>query len=166
MAVILIGGGARSGKSRCGLEKARVIQGSRAFIATAQAFDEEMATRIDRHRAERGDEFTTIEEPLDLARAIAGARFDVILVDCLTLWLSNIMFANQDCDAETGSLVNAAQAVAGTVIFVTNEVGSGIVPDNALAREFRDRAGILNQRIAGIAHEVYWMVFGQALRVK
>jgi adenosylcobinamide kinase/adenosylcobinamide-phosphate guanylyltransferase len=166
MAVILIGGGARSGKSRSALEKARAIEGSRAFVATAQPFDEEMATRIDRHRAERGEEFTTIEEPLDLARAIADARFDVILVDCLTLWLSNIMFANRDSDAETGSLVNAAQAAAGTVIFVTNEVGSGIVPDNALAREFRDRAGILNQRIANAAQEVYWMVFGQALRVK
>jgi adenosylcobinamide kinase / adenosylcobinamide-phosphate guanylyltransferase len=166
MAVILIGGGARSGKSRYALEKARAIEGSRALVATAQPFDEEMATRIDRHRAERGEEFTTIEEPLDLARAIADARFDVILVDCLTLWLSNIMFANRDSDAETGSLVNAAQAAAGTVIFVTNEVGSGIVPDNALAREFRDRAGILNQRIANAAQEVYWMVFGQALRVK
>ncbi len=164
--MILIGGGARSGKSRSALEKARAIEGSRAFVATAQPFDEEMATRIDRHRAERGEEFTTIEEPLDLARAIADARFDVILVDCLTLWLSNIMFANRDSDAETGSLVNAAQAAAGTVIFVTNEVGSGIVPDNALAREFRDRAGILNQRIANAAQEVYWMVFGQALRVK
>jgi adenosylcobinamide kinase/adenosylcobinamide-phosphate guanylyltransferase len=166
MAVILIGGGARSGKSRYALERARAIEGTRAFVATAQPFDEEMATRIDRHRAERGEEFTTIEEPLDLARVIAGARFDVILVDCLTLWLSNIMFANKDCEAETGSLVNAAQAAVGTVIFVTNEVGSGIVPDNALAREFRDRAGILNQRIAGMAQEVYWMVFGQALRVK
>ncbi len=167
MAVILIGGGARSGKSRYALEKARAIEGTRAFIATAQPLDEEMASRISRHQAERGAEFSTIEEPIDLARVIAASSFNVMIVDCLTLWLSNIMFARKDCDAETNALIDASQAAAGTVIFVTNEVGAGIVPtDNALSREFRDRAGILNQRIAAIAHEVYWMVFGQPLRVK
>ncbi len=166
MAVILIGGGARSGKSRYALQKSRTIPGTRAFVATAQAFDEEMTTRIHRHKAERGSEFLTIEEPIDLARIIADTKFDVLLVDCLTLWLSNLMFANRDCDAETDALIKASQAGAGTVIFVTNEVGSGIVPDNALAREFRDRAGFLNQRIAAIADEVYLLAFGQALRIK
>ncbi|MGA3187492.1 MAG: bifunctional adenosylcobinamide kinase/adenosylcobinamide-phosphate guanylyltransferase [Bryobacteraceae bacterium] len=165
VAVILIGGGARSGKSRYALEKARAIDGTRAFVATAQPFDKEMTTRIDRHRAERGAEFITIEEPLDLAAAVAHPH-DVILVDCLTLWLSNLMFADKNVDLETRTLLAASQASAGTLIFVTNEVGAGIVPDNAIAREFRDRAGILNQRIAAIAHEVYWMVFGQPLRVK
>jgi adenosylcobinamide kinase/adenosylcobinamide-phosphate guanylyltransferase len=165
VAVILIGGGARSGKSRFALEKARTIQGTRAFVATAEASDEEMTKRIRKHRAERGDAFTTIEEPIELARVIAESKFDVLIVDCLTLWLSNMMFANKDCDEE--ALLNASQSASGTIIFVTNEVGSGIIPtDNALSREFRDRAGILNQQIGAIAQEVYFMVFGQALRVK
>ena len=167
MAVILIGGGARSGKSRYSLEKARGMEGTRAFIATSQGIDEEWAARIHRHRQERGDEFTTIEEPIELARAIARASCDIMIVDCLTLWLSNTMFANRNCHAEIDLLLKTAQQAKGTVIFVSNEVGMGIVPtDHALSREFRDRAGILNQRIAAIAQEVYFMVFGQPLRVK
>ena len=167
MAVILIGGGARSGKSNYALEKARSIPGSRAFVATAQALDEEMAARIQRHRADRGDGFTTIEEPVDLPIVIAEAAFDVMVVDCLTLWLSNIMFTGANCDDEIQRLLDASKSAKGTVIYVTNEVGSGIIPtDHALARNFRDRAGILNQRVATIAHEVYFMVFGQPLRIK
>ncbi len=166
MAVILIGGGARSGKSRHALEKARSLEGTRAFVATAQAFDEEMIARIRRHRRDRGDDFVTVEEPIELARAVRQATHDVLVVDCLTLWLSNIMLANADCDREIDALLDASQSTARTVIYVTNEVGAGIVPDNALARDFRDRAGILNQRIAAIASEVYFMVFGQPLRVK
>jgi adenosylcobinamide kinase/adenosylcobinamide-phosphate guanylyltransferase len=165
VAVILIGGGARSGKSRYALQKALAIEGRRVFVATAEPLDDEMTSRIARHKADRGAEFETIEEPLDLASVIAGA-FDAMVVDCLTLWLSNLMFAGKDCDLEMEALIAAAQAARGTVIFVTNEVGSGIVPDNALAREFRDRAGTLNQRIAAIAQEVYFMAFGQPLRVK
>jgi adenosylcobinamide kinase / adenosylcobinamide-phosphate guanylyltransferase len=165
VAIILIGGGARSGKSRYALEKARGIAGTRAFLATAEAFDEEMSTRIRRHQEDRGDDFTTIEEPIDLAPIITDSKFDVLVVDCLTLWLSNLMFANR-LD-EIDRLIAAAKATIETVIFVTNEVGSGIVPtDHALARDFRDRAGILNQRIAAIAQEVYLMVFGQPLRIK
>lgn len=167
MAVILIGGGARSGKSRYALEKALAVEGTRAFVATAQAFDDEMAARIQRHREERGENFSTVEEPIELARVIAESQFDVTVVDCLTLWLSNIMFASKNCDLEIDALITASQAALGTVVFVTNEVGSGIVPtDNALSREFRDRAGTLNQRVAAIAQEVYWMVFGLPLRVK
>ena len=163
MAVILIGGGARSGKSRYALEKARALNGTRAFVATAERSDDEMNERIRRHQLERGAEFTTVEEPLHLAPLIAN--FDVLVIDCLTLWLSNLMFANRDCEIE--KLEAAARAAQGTVIFVTNEVGSGIVPtDNALSREFRDRAGILNQRMAAIAQEVYLMVFGVAMRIK
>lgn len=165
MAIILIGGGARSGKSRYALEKARGIEGTRAFVATAQASDEEMAERIRHHREERGEEFTTIEEPIELPRIIAESKFDVLVIDCLTLWLSNIMFADKTCEID--ALINASQSAKATVIFVTNEVGSGIVPtDSALSREFRDRAGILNQRIAAIAQEVYWMIFGIAQRIK
>ena len=163
--MILIGGGARSGKSRYALQKALAIEGRRVFLATAKPLDDEMASRIARHKADRGPEFETIEEPLDLARVIAGA-FGAMVVDCLTLWLSNLMFAGKDCDLETEALIAAAKAVSGTVIFVTNEVGSGIVPGNALAREFRDHAGTLNQRVAAIAEEVYFMAFGQPLRVK
>jgi adenosylcobinamide kinase/adenosylcobinamide-phosphate guanylyltransferase len=165
VAVILIGGGARSGKSRYAVQKARGIEGTRAFVATAQAFDDEMSARIRNHQEDRGDDFTTIEEPIELARAITEAKFDVIVVDCLTLWLSNMMFA--DRIDEIDALIEASTATMGTVIFVTNEVGSGIIPtDHALARDFRDRAGILNQRVAAIAQEVYLMVFGQPLRIK
>lgn len=165
MAIILIGGGARSGKSRFALEKARAIDGTRAFVATAQASDEEMTARIQHHREERGEEFSTIEEPIELPRIIAEAQFDVLLIDCLTLWLSNIMFVNNTCEIE--ALIKSSQSAKGIIIFVTNEVGSGIVPtDHAVSRDFRDRAGILNQRIAAIADEVYLMVFGQPLRVK
>jgi adenosylcobinamide kinase/adenosylcobinamide-phosphate guanylyltransferase len=164
--VILIGGGARSGKSRHALKMARAIEGSRGFVATAHASDEEMTARIRLHREERGEEFTTVEEPIELARVISETKFDVLVIDCLTLWLSNIMFSNgKTCEIE--ELEKAARAARGTVIFVTNEVGSGIVPtDHALSREFRDRAGILNQRIAAIAEEVYLMIFGQPLRIK
>ena len=162
--MILIGGGARSGKSRYALEKARSIPGTRAFVATAQPSDDEMTARIRRHREERGSEFSTIEEPIDLPRVIAETKFDVLVIDCLTLWLSNIMFANKNSERE---LENAARSAPGTIIFVTNEVGSGIVPtDNALSREFRDRAGILNQRIADVAQEVYLVVFGLPQRLK
>jgi adenosylcobinamide kinase/adenosylcobinamide-phosphate guanylyltransferase len=165
VAVILIGGGARSGKSRYALEKARAIKGTRAFVATAEASDEEMITRIRHHRAERGDEFTTIEEPVELSRVISQASFDVLIIDCLTLWLSNIMFLNKTCQVD--ELIHTSQSASGTVIFVTNEVGSGIVPtDHAVSRDFRDQAGILNQRIAAISDEVYFMIFGQPLRIK
>jgi adenosylcobinamide kinase/adenosylcobinamide-phosphate guanylyltransferase len=118
-----------------------------------------MSERIAKHRAERGDEFVTIEEPLDLARAIRSADADVMVVDCLTLWLAN-------GEGDAAATIAAAQQKNADVIFVTNEVGCGIVPDNAMAREFRDRAGFTNQRFAEAADEVYLMVFGQALRVK
>lgn len=167
MAVILIGGGARSGKSRYALEKARAIEGRRTFIATAEPSDEEMAARIEHHRDARSSNFSTIEAPIDLAQAIASIATGVIIVDCLTIWLSNLMHANNDIDGAIDALVEAAQSAPATIIFVTNEVGSGIIPtDHALSREFRDHAGILNQRIAAIAQEVYFVVFGQPLRIK
>jgi adenosylcobinamide kinase/adenosylcobinamide-phosphate guanylyltransferase len=159
MAIVLVGGGARSGKSRWALERARKRGGRMVYIATAEPLDEEMSERIAKHRAERGDEFVTIEEPLDLARAIRSADADVMVVDCLTLWLAN-------GEGDAAATIAAAQQKNADVIFVTNEVGCGIVPDNAMAREFRDRAGFTNQRFAEAADEVYLMVFGQALRVK
>lgn len=163
MALVLVGGGARSGKSRWALDRARKCGGRLVYIATAEALDEEMSRRIARHRAERGSAFQTIEEPLDLARAIRSSEGDAIVVDCLTLWLSNLMHASQE---RTGETIAAATEKNAEVIVVTNEVGGGIVPENALAREFRDRAGTLNQEAAERAAAVYWMVFGIPLKVK
>jgi adenosylcobinamide kinase/adenosylcobinamide-phosphate guanylyltransferase len=164
--IILIGGGSRSGKSRHALQLARARGRRLGFIATAQPLDDEMRERIQAHQQERGEDFTTIEEPLALACAIErhSREFDAIVVDCLTLWLSNL--ASKDTDSQTAELIEASLASAAQVIFVTNEVGCGIVPENAVARRFRDDAGRLNQRIADVASEVYWMAFGCALRVK
>jgi adenosylcobinamide kinase/adenosylcobinamide-phosphate guanylyltransferase len=166
MAIILIGGGSRSGKSRQALQLARQRGRRLGFIATAQGLDDEMRERIRVHQQERGPDFTTIDEPLALASAIKrrSADFDAIVVDCLTLWLSNVGPA--DVEPETAKLIEASLASLAQIILVTNEVGCGIVPDNPVARRFRDDAGRLNQRIADAASEIYWMVFGCPLRVK
>jgi adenosylcobinamide kinase/adenosylcobinamide-phosphate guanylyltransferase len=169
VSLILIGGGARSGKSRCALETARRHGAKFAFIATATPGDDEMGDRIALHRRERGPEFTTFEEPLAVASLIEAQSplFDAMVVDCLTLWLSNLMPATPDAiEEQRRRLVGAAASAPRPVILVTNEVGCGIVPDNALAREFRDHAGKLNQQAAEAAAEVYWMVFGIPLKVK
>ena len=159
MALVLVGGGARSGKSRWALDRARKRGDRLIYIATAEALDDEMSARIARHRAERGDEFETVEEPRELAKAIRSAQGDAIVIDCLTLWLANVM-------GDADDTIAAAKEHAAEVICVTNEVGCAIVPENALAREFRDRAGIMNQQFAEAASEVYWMIFGQPLRIK
>ena len=167
--MILVGGGSRSGKSGAALGMLRAAGPRRAFIATAQAFDDEMTDRIARHRAERDPDIVTFEEPFDVAARIRtdGARFDAILVDCLTLWLSNRMLADRSSIAdECRELVQSASASTARVILVTNEVGCGIVPENALARRFRDEAGRLNQLAAEHAQEVHWMIFGVGLRIK
>ena len=169
MSLALVGGGARSGKSRHALQLARQCGSRLAFCATAAPGDEEMSERIALHRRERGPEFTTFEEPLAVASLLEAQarRFDAIVVDCLTLWLSNLMFSQPAAiEEECNRLVKAASAAPARVVLVTNEVGCGIVPDNALAREFRDRAGKLNQQAAAAAAEVYWMVFGVPLKVK
>ena len=168
MAIILIGGGSRSGKSAKALQLARERGRRLGFIATAQALDHEMRERIGAHREERGPDFTTIEEPVHLAAAITrhARDYDALVVDCLTLWLNNIDLT--DPSNLTAALIEAAALASPSskVILVTNEVGCGIVPENAAARRFRDEAGKLNQRIAEAAAEVYWMVFGCALRLK
>jgi adenosylcobinamide kinase/adenosylcobinamide-phosphate guanylyltransferase len=169
MSLILVGGGARSGKSRHALALARQSGPRLAFLATASAGDDEMRDRIALHRRERGAEFTTFEEPLAVASLIQkeAGQFDAIVVDCLTLWLTNQLFADgANLDHTCRLLVNTASLATAAVILVTNEVGCGIVPDNALAREFRDWAGKLNQLAADRASAVYWMVFGVPLRVK
>jgi adenosylcobinamide kinase / adenosylcobinamide-phosphate guanylyltransferase len=163
--MILVGGGSRSGKSRYALELAKQRGVRPAFLATAQAFDDEMTERIRKHREERGDGFVTLEEPFELANALRAQReCDVIVVDCLTLWVSNLMLSDREIPAN--ELIAAARESAATVIFVSNEVGCGIVPENPLARRFRDLAGALNQRVAAAADEVYWMAFGIPLKVK
>jgi len=169
MSLVLIGGGARSGKSRHALQVAKLSGSRLAFIATATESDDEMRHRISLHQEERGSEFTTFEEALAVASVIDtyGLHFDAIVVDCLTLWLSNQMFADRTgVPEQSRRLVNAAASSPARVILVTNEVGCGIVPDHALAREFRDLAGKLNQHAAEVAAEVYWMVFGIPLKVK
>ena len=167
--MILIGGGSRSGKSAAGLRMLRVAGPRRAFIATAEASDDEMRDRIARHQAEREPDIVTFEEPFDVAARIRtdGPRFDAVLVDCLTLWLSNLMLAERLSIADACSeLVQCASASCARVILVTNEVGCGIVPENALARRFSDEAGRLNQLAAEHAEEVYWMMFGIGMRIK
>ncbi|HZH27437.1 MAG TPA: bifunctional adenosylcobinamide kinase/adenosylcobinamide-phosphate guanylyltransferase [Azospirillaceae bacterium] len=162
-------GGARSGKSRHGLALAEALPSHRrVFVATAQAHDAEMADRIDRHRAERDASWTTVEAPLHPAQALATEAVPgtVVVVDCLTLWLSNLMLAERDVDAAAADLVAAAQAAGGPVVLVANEVGLGIVPDNALARRFRDHAGRLNQQVAAIADLVRFMVAGLPMDLK
>ena len=167
MPLILVGGGSRSGKSSFALELAKERGTRRAFVATAQAFDQEMAERIARHQAERDDAFTTIEEPLELASVISNTSFDVLLIDCLTLWVSNLMMREEaDIDAKGAELVSIAAASKALCIFVTNEVGCSVVPDNAMGRRFRDLAGRLNQEMAKAAQEVYFLTFGIPTRIK
>jgi adenosylcobinamide kinase/adenosylcobinamide-phosphate guanylyltransferase len=167
--MILVGGGSRSGKSRAALEMLNAAGPRRAFIATAQGWDDEMRGRIAQHRRERDSGIVTWEEPLVVAERICAEAdaCDAILVDCLTLWLSNHMLAGTPClEAEYHKLLDAASQTRARVILVTNEVGSGIVPENALARRFRDEAGKLNRMAAERSDEVYWMIFGIGLRIK
>ena len=169
--LILITGGARSGKSRFAEELARKFPGPQAYLATAQALDEEMAERIRRHRNLRGPDWETLEEPLSVAESVAGAgeRFRLILLDCLTLWISNLMMAGRTEEgilAEGDRLVQACREAAASVIVVGNEVGLGIVPDNAPSRMFRDLSGLVQQKVAREADEVYFLVSGIAQRIK
>jgi adenosyl cobinamide kinase/adenosyl cobinamide phosphate guanylyltransferase len=166
---VLIGGGSRSGKSRFAIEYARRCTAPLAFIATAEALDQEMRERAAAHRNERGSDFVTFEEPRDPAGVIeeGGSRFGAVVVDCLTLWLSNLLLAGcEDIQRETARLLRVAAGSPARVLLVTNEVGCGIVPENALARQFRDLAGAMNQQAAAAAHEVYWTVFGMPMRLR
>ncbi|MDI6774701.1 MAG: bifunctional adenosylcobinamide kinase/adenosylcobinamide-phosphate guanylyltransferase [Verrucomicrobiota bacterium] len=168
--VCLVTGGTRSGKSRFALERA-LRYSKRAFIATGLALDDEMRERIARHRAERADAFVTFEEPAELARAIRAipAGTEVVVVDCLTLWLGNLMRRQAqgfpDC-REAREFLDALRNPPCDLVLVTNEVGQGIVPDNALARAFRDAAGLLNQKAAELAQEVVLTVSGIPVTLK
>ncbi len=163
----LVLGGARSGKSRYAETLVTVLPPPWIYIATATAGDAEMAQRIARHRAERDKGWETLEAPHALAQAITrAAPTTPLLIDCLTLWLSNRMLANADVDGEIGELEAALDRRAGPVVLVSNEVGSGIVPDNALARRFRDLQGQLNQRMAAHVEQVVLMIAGLPLVLK
>lgn len=167
--ITLVLGGARSGKSRHAEALALSRPPPRLYLATAEAGDGEMAERIREHQRRRADAWTTIEEPLDLPGVLRRHAADpdaTLLVDCLTLWLSNLMGAGRDIDAATADLIAACDAVRGHLIFVANEVGLGIVPDNALARAFRDHAGRLNQAVAVRADRVLFVAAGLAMVMK
>lgn len=165
----LVLGGARSGKSAYAQALAESMDGAAlVYLATAEAWDAEMAERVGLHQAARGARWRTVEEPLALVPALAAAAQPgaVVLVDCLTLWLSNLMLGNRDVDAETAHLVEAVGQLMAPVIFVSNEVGQGIVPDSRLGRDFRDRQGRLNQRMAAACDTVVLVAAGLPLQLK
>lgn len=168
MSRLLVLGGVRSGKSRFAQEHIEACAGRLAYVATAQALDEEMAQRIARHREERGRRWHTVEAPLDLPGALrhAAQTADAVLVDCLTLWLSNLILAERSVLEASRQMVEAIQSCDKPLAIVSNEVGFGIVPENALARRFRDEAGILNQKVARAVDAVTLTVAGIPLQVK
>jgi adenosylcobinamide kinase/adenosylcobinamide-phosphate guanylyltransferase len=164
--VTLVLGGARSGKSRFAEGLARGVDGPRTYLATAEAFDEEMRQRITKHREQRaGDGWATVEAPLDPASVIARAQ-GLVLLDCVTVWLGNLMHHERDIPAAVGDLAGALRQTAARIIVVSNEVGLSIVPENAMARRFRDEQGFANQRLAEAADEVYFIAAGLPLKLK
>jgi adenosyl cobinamide kinase/adenosyl cobinamide phosphate guanylyltransferase len=162
----LVLGGARSGKSRHAEGLIAALPPPWTYVATAEAGDEEMAARIKSHRERRGAQWRTIEAPRELAKALAACGDGPVLVDCLTLWLSNLMLAEANIEEETARLEQALAAANGPLVLVANEVGSGIVPSYPLGRRFRDAQGILNQRMAARSERVILMVAGLPLALK
>ncbi|WP_105382375.1 bifunctional adenosylcobinamide kinase/adenosylcobinamide-phosphate guanylyltransferase [Neorhizobium alkalisoli] len=164
----LVLGGARSGKSAFSETLARETGFERHYIATGRAYDEEMRERIARHRTDRGEQWVTHEVPVELSAQIRSMDGPgrVILVDCLTLWVTNLMMEERDVDAEGVVLIRTLESLSAPLILVSNEVGLGIVPENKMAREFRDHAGRLHQKIAAVADNVYFVAAGLPLRMK
>jgi adenosylcobinamide kinase / adenosylcobinamide-phosphate guanylyltransferase len=166
--ITFILGGARSGKSSFAESLIEASGLDAIYLATGRAWDDEMSERIGHHKARRGSRWVTVEEPIDLAgklESLAGVE-KAILVDCLTLWLTNLMMAEHDIDAEVARLTNTLSRLAGAIILVSNEVGLGIVPENRMAREFRDHAGRLHQAVAAAAATVYFVAAGLPLKMK
>ncbi|MEL6686111.1 MAG: bifunctional adenosylcobinamide kinase/adenosylcobinamide-phosphate guanylyltransferase [Pseudomonadota bacterium] len=164
----LILGGARSGKSQRALMSAEAMASRRLFIATAEAWDDEMADRIARHQDERGPGWTTVEAPLDLTSTLLASTqtADVCVVDCLTLWLSNLMHHNRDVETETAELCEVIPTLTIPVLFVSNEVGLGLVPETPLGRRFRDAQGRLNQAVAKVCDRVEFIAAGLPITLK
>jgi adenosylcobinamide kinase/adenosylcobinamide-phosphate guanylyltransferase len=162
-------GGARSGKSAYAESVASASGRELIYIATAAAGDSEMSERIKKHKERRRGNWQTIEEEIDISAIIqqpAPNNQKLILIDCLTLWLSNLLHYKLDVEAETEKLLSALKTTKSDIILVSNEVGQGIIPDNALARKFVDEAGILHQKIAKIAHEVFFVTAGIPNKIK
>lgn len=183
--IIFVLGGAKSGKSSFVLEKVSAVSGKKAFIATAEALDDEMKERIKRHKDERGDEWETYEEPLKVPGAVieAAGRHSAVVLDCLTIWLSNVLLKGEGqeagdkrTEASIEELMTTFKEIkespvctsggCSALYVVSNEVGMGIVPENSLAREFREFAGGLNQKVAKIADEVYLVAAGIPVKIK
>jgi len=168
--IIFVTGGARSGKSRFALENALLVPGKKAFVATAEATDAEMRQRIEKHRLVRGNICDTFEEPFgisDLLKELDGS-YRVVIIDCLTLWMANLIWRNANIDDEIVKFINTLRDVRGDTLIsiVSNEVGMGIVPENETARKYRDLAGFLNQKVASVADEVYLTVSGIPVKIK
>ena len=165
---VLVLGGARSGKSGFSEALVRSSGLERHYVATGRAFDEEMRDRISRHQADRGDGWTTHEEPLDLVGTLQriDAPDRAILVDCLTLWVTNLMMDGRDIAAEAQALADWLPRASARLVLVSNEVGLGIVPEHRMAREFRDHAGRLHQLVAATVPEVYFIAAGLPLKMK
>ena len=169
---ILVIGGCRSGKSRHALELTEKIPGSkRIFIATCMPLDDEMKERIDRHKKERDKNWKTIEAPVELSVEINenSRKGDLILIDCLTLWINNLLMETESTgiiDDHIQKLIIAFKEAKCPIIMVSNEVGAGIVPENRLARQFRDLAGFTNQKVAECVESVIWMVAGIPVSIK
>jgi adenosylcobinamide kinase/adenosylcobinamide-phosphate guanylyltransferase len=167
--VILVGGGARSGKSDLALGLARQSGSRRVFLATAEARDAEMQGRIEQHRRERGPDFETIEVPLDVPEALARVDADVVVLDCVTLWISNLLCRGDglaDVVRRIDTLVDVLERRTFDAIVVTNEVGMGLVPETELGRAFRDATGLAHQRLARVADRIYFGALGTMLRLK
>lgn len=165
---VFVLGGARSGKSRFAETLVSGTGLERHYVATGQAWDDEMRERIAQHRADRGDLWQTHEEPVDLVARLAAIDGEAraVLVDCLTLWVTNLMMAGRDMAAEFAALTEFLPQAKARLVLVSNEVGLGIVPDNRMAREFRDHAGRLHQMIAAASAEVYFIAAGLPLKMK
>jgi len=184
--IVFITGGARSGKSRFALKEASRISGKKVYLATAEAIDKEMRQRIEDHKRQRGDDWVTYEEPLKIAELVEEikCRYTVILIDCLTLWLSNLLiktdnpgYRTQTIETEIERFLDVLKCFKDSPVcelgpepcslfIISNEVGMGIVPENELARRFRDMAGLLNQKVSEVSDEVYMLVAGIPIKVK
>ena len=164
--VTFVFGGARSGKSRYAEALAAKYRGVKTYIATAEAIDSEMRARIAKHREQRGEGWETREVPLYLIESLAAGGSDLVLIDCITVWIGNLMHYGRDVKTEVARLCEALAQAKARVIVVSNEVGLSIVPENALARAFRDEQGFANQSIAGLADEVIFVAAGLPVILK